>query len=447
MPAPVYRVLTLLSALVVALPIGTNLDVFTLLWLVCSGGLLDTRGAVIPGLSALGLDVAAVQRTWAALGHGAWTSAQLLGWWASIVRDEGRWQPHTYEGYHPVAVDVTGFWRPRLRDCPTGHYHATAGKALPAIPVGIVARVGSVDGQRFGVPLAFVRADPDDPRPSVHQQRLVAEAVAQCAGDDVPVFDAGFPLRQVQAAGCDEYVVRVPKNFTARRMQRPAYGGRGRPPTRGGLVRPLARRRGKRLLVATPPDAVTTWHEGDTMVRAERWTDLVLPTAATASDLARTPGSVGRAPFAVVAIHDPRYTQPLLLATPLAVSSQAVRGLYRDRWPVEQEPLVTKQLLGVARQFVHAPETVQRLPELALLAGAILTYAAATGPAVPTGNWDRAPHPTAGRLRRVLRRTLFSSVSGLPERLRKKASVTAHLPTGFFGQRHPRAMRPLEKVA
>src|SRR6266542_926117 len=156
MPAPVYRVMTLLSALVVALPIGTNLDVLTLLWLVCSGGLLDSRGAVIPGLRALGLDVAAVQRTWAALGHGAWTSAQLLGWWMTIVRAEGRWQPHTYAGYHPVAVDVTAFWRPRLRDCPTGHYHATAGKALPAIPVGIIARVGSVDGQRFGVPLAVV---------------------------------------------------------------------------------------------------------------------------------------------------------------------------------------------------------------------------------------------------------------------------------------------------
>ncbi len=439
MPEPVYRVLRVLSALVVGLPIGTNLDVFTLLWLVSSGGLLDSRGAVIPGLSALGLDVAAVQRTWAALGHGAWTSAQLLGWWTTMVRDEGRWQPHTYAGYHPVAVDVTAFWRPRLRDCPTRHYHAPAGKALPAIPVGIVTRVGSVpgvDGQRFGVPLAFVRADPDDPRPRVQQQRLIAAAVAQCGPDDVPVFDAGFPLRQLHAAGCHVSVVRVPKNFTARRAHLPVYGGRGRPPTRGALVRPLARRRGKRLLVATPPDEVTTWREGDTVVRATRWHDLVLPAAAA-----------GSTPFSVVAIHDPRYTQPLVLATPLTVSAQAVRGLYRDRWPVEQLPLVAKQLLGAARQFVHASETVQRLPELALLAGAVLTYLAATGPAVPTGNWDRAPQRTAGRLRRVLRRTLFPSLSGLPERLRKKAAVTAHLPKGFFGQHQPRATRPREKAA
>jgi hypothetical protein len=442
MPAPVYRVLQVLSTLVVGLPIGTNLDVFTLLWLVCSGGLLDSRGAVIPGLSALGLHVAAVSRTWAALGHGAWTSAQLLGWWATIVRDEGRWQPHTYEGYHPVAVDVTGFWRPRLRDCPTVHYHAVAGKALPAIPVGIVARVGSVEGQRFGVPLAFVRAAADDPRPSVHQHQLVEAAVAQCAPDEVPVFDAGFPVRQLQAAECAGYVVRVPKNFTARRAQPPIYSGRGRPPTRGALVRPLARRHAGRLLPATPADAVTTWHEGDTIVRGERWHDLVLPTAATGAA-----GAASRPTFSVVAIHDPSYAEPLLLATPLAVSSQAVRGLYRDRWPVEQIPLVAKVLLGAARQFVSAPETTQRLPELALLAGAVLTYAAATGPAVPTGNWDRAPQRTAGRLRRVLRRTLFPSLDGLPARLRQKAAVTAHLPKGFFGQRHPRSTPPLKEVA
>jgi hypothetical protein len=444
----VYRVLQVLSALVVGLPIGTNLDVFTLLWLVCSGGLLDSRGAVIPGLSALGLDLAAVQRTWAAVGHGAWTSAQLLGWWGAIVRDEGRWQPHTYAGYHPVAVDVTAFWRPRLRDCPTVHYHATAGRALPAIPVGIIARVGSVAGgasgaaQRFGIPLAFVRAAADDPRPSVHQHQLVVAAVAQCAPEEVPVFDAGFPVRQLQAAECAVYVVRVPKNFTARRAQPPVYSGRGRPPTRGALVRPLARRRGQRTIAATPPDAVTTWHEGDTLVRAERWHDLVLPIAATGAAAAAS-----RSRFSVVAIHDPSYAEPLLLATPLDISSQAVRGLYRDRWPVEQIPLVAKVLLGAARQFVSAPETTQRLPELALLAGAVLTYAAATGPAVPTGNWDRAPQRTAGRLRRVLRRTLLPSLDGLPERLRKKAAATAHLPKGFFGQRHPRSAPPLKEVA
>ena len=53
-------------------------------------------------------------------------------------------------------------------------------------------------------------------------------------------------------------------------------------------------------------------------------------------------------------------------------------------------------MVGAARQFVHAPETCQRLPELALLAGSILSYAAATLPATPTGFWDRQPAADAG---------------------------------------------------
>lgn len=58
----------------------------------------------------------------------------------------------------PSRGDATGFWRPHLQGCPTPPYHAAAGKALPAIPLGILARVGSAHGQRLGVPLALVRA-------------------------------------------------------------------------------------------------------------------------------------------------------------------------------------------------------------------------------------------------------------------------------------------------
>src|SRR5438876_2818957 len=106
MPAPGYRVLRLLSALVVALPIGTNLDGFTLRWLVRSGGWLDSRGALLPGRSALGLDVAAAQRTWAALGHGAWPSTQRLGWGGDHRAGGGTLAPHT-----PIRMRDTTRWR------------------------------------------------------------------------------------------------------------------------------------------------------------------------------------------------------------------------------------------------------------------------------------------------------------------------------------------------
>src|SRR3954447_23434242 len=135
--------------------------------MLVSGRLLETRGAVIPGLTATGLPEPAVRRAWAALGQGSWSSPELLA----------GWRAHEYEGYRPVAVDVTGFWRPRLQGCATSHYHGPAGKALPAIPVGMVARIGSVGTQRLGLPLALVRADRNDPSTAAHERALLQAAV------------------------------------------------------------------------------------------------------------------------------------------------------------------------------------------------------------------------------------------------------------------------------
>jgi hypothetical protein len=428
MQETVYRVLTLVSALVVDVPIGTNLGLLHLFWMLVSGKALLTRGAIIPGLSAVGLSEGAVRRAWAALGHGSWTSDRLVKAWARVVEAEGLWQPHQYGGYQPVAVDITAFWRPRLQGCPTSHYSATAGKALPAIPVGIIARVGSVGTQRFGLPLGLVRADADDPSPSAHRRLLLKRAVEVQQSTDILVLDREFTIGQVQAAGATVWVTRLLKNVTAHRADPPPYPGRGRPATHGDLVRPLARWRKKREIPATPPDQVITWTEhagnGDRTLRAEQWFRLVLPAAA--------PGSPT---FTIVAISDPAYTEPLLLATPLALSPQTLRALYRDRWPVEQLPLAAKQMLGAARQFVHEQETCQRVPELALLAGAVLTYAAATSPAVPTGSWDRQPQRTPGRLRRLLAQAVFPTELPLPSRLRVKLAVTDHLPKGSWGQR------------
>jgi hypothetical protein len=236
-------------------------------------------------------------------------------------------------------------------------------------------------------------------------------------------------------------VVRAAKNATLRRAVPPPYGGRGRPPTRGALVRPLLRSYKGRPLPATPPDRAETWQEDGCLLRAEVWNGLVRPDA-----------DADAPTFAVVALHDPRHREPLLLATPLALPARAVRDLYRDRWPVEQLPLAAKQMLGASRQFVSAPETCQRLPELALLVGAVLSYVAATASAVPTGFWDRCPQPTPGRRRRLRARTPFPRDFPLPARVREKAVVTAHLSTGFWGQRRAKATAapapaPLAEVA
>jgi hypothetical protein len=424
MQETVYRVVMVLCGVVAGTPMGTNLGLLHLLWMLVSGQLLASRGAVIPGLSATGLPEPAIRRSWAALGQGAWTSAGLLRDWRRQVEADGRWRAHEHEGYRPVAVDVTGFWRPRLQGCATSHYHGPAGKALPAIPVGIVARVGSVGTQRLGLPLAFVRAAMADPSTAAHERALVRAAVQAMADADALVCDAGFEIRQLQEAGATRYVVRAAKNVTGRRAALAEYPGRGRPRERGELIRPLARTYRDRVLPATDPDHAVTWQEGDSVVRATWWDDLVLPDVPLDSPT-----------FRLVVIDDPRWTEPLVLATTLASSARALRDLYLDRWPVEQLPLAAKQMLGAARSFVSAPETCQRLPEVALLAGSILTYLAATQPAIPTGSWDRRPRPTPGRLRRVLVRAVFPTSFPLPDRIRQKAAVTAHLPKGFWEQR------------
>jgi hypothetical protein len=424
----VYRMNDVLARVVQRVPVGTNLGLFHLLWMLLSGRLLLSRGAVIPGLAALGLAEQGVRRAWAALAYGQWHAAQLLAAWGHLVQEEQAFHAHQYGGYRPVACDLVGFFRPRLQDCPTNHYSSAAGKALPAIPLGIAARIGTVGPQRLAVPCLLVRSEATDPSEVDLQFRLLQHANAQLAVDEARVCDRGFPLRQLQEAGVQRYVVRAPVNFTARRATLPPYQGKGRKPVRGALVRPLPRTYKGRTIAATPPDRHETWQLrlGRTVLslHAEFWDDLV------GSD-----ARPGAPTFSTALIHDPRFDEPLLLNTSLPLTGAHLQAFYRDRWPVEGLPVAAKQMIGAARQFGLAPDSRQRLPELALVAGAILMYSAATQPAFPTGFWDRAPQPTSGRLRRLLAAGHCEDLAGLPEQVRTKPSPTAHLPKGVLGHR------------
>lgn len=430
MSATVYRITTLLSSVLGGVPVGTNLALFHLLFMLLSGRLLESRGAVIPGLAALGLPDAAVRRAWAALAYGQWEVGPLLARWQAQVLAEGQWRPHVHGGYRPVAADLVGFFRPRLSDCATRHYSAVAGKALPALPFGMLARIGSVGTQRLPLPVRLLRAAPDAPSETALQQRVLQEAPAVLAEDEVLVLDGGFPLAQVLAAGVPRFLVRGAQNFTARRAFLPAKKRRGRPRKYGERVRPLPRTRTGQLIPATDPDRREHFLAEGCLIRVHYFDDLVL------SD-----GQPGDPSFTCLVLFDPRYHEPLLLVTNLPLTGAVAYALYRDRWPIEQWPLAGKQMLGAARQFVFAPDG-QRLPEVALLAGAILSYVAATEPARPTGFWDRAPQGTPGRLRRLLRRVDYSHLAGLPPSFRKKASPTAHLPKGVLGHRRQKRQAP-----
>lgn len=415
-----------LCTVVQHLPIGTNLALLHFLWMLVNGSLLSSRGAIFPGLLSISLPPAAIRRAWAAFWGGAWAITDLLEHWRQYVEEEGQWQSRTYEGYRPKAVDITAFWRPTLKNCPSKHYHPQADKALPAITMGMVADVGQVDGHRMALPQRLVRIDPNDAREATLRIRLVQDVETYLESDEVAVFDAGFYIRELQEVGISHYVLRVAKNFTARRNVLPPRKKRGRKPEYGEIVRPLARYYNGKIIPATPPDRVETWAIEGRSLRAKIWDNLVRP------DLPVDPDNQT---FSLFVIYDPLYKAPWLLITALPLQAASVKSIYTDRWPVEQLPLAAKQMIGAHRQFVSAPESCQRLPELALLAGSILTYLATTSPPIPTGFWDRNPQPTPGRFRRALARRPFPETYPLPGQIRKKASVTAHLSKGVWGHR------------
>jgi hypothetical protein len=420
----VYRISVLLSVILADVPVGTNLGLFWLLWALISGRFLLSRGAVFPALADGGLAADAVRRSGAALAYGHWAIQPLVRAWHQVVQQEGWWHAHRYEGFRPVACDLVGFFRPRLSGCVGKHYHSGADKALPAIVLAVVAAVGSVGKVRLPLLRLVLRADPGDCSEAGLQRRALMQAGAALQPDEVLVVDAGFALADLLTGSVPRFVARVARNFTARCNVLPAYKGRGRRPAYGERVRPLPRKHKGKTIAATPPDATAQWVRAGRIVRAQVWNNLVLATS--------KPGAPA---FRCAMIHDPRYHEPLLLATNLPVSAYALWCLYHDRWPVEQLPLAAKQMIGAHRAFVFGGQSRHRLPELALLAGNVLTYVAATTAAVATGFWDRYCRPTCGRLRRVLLRVDFSDLPVPQGPLRKKASVTAHLPKGVQGHR------------
>jgi len=124
------------------LPIGTNLSMLYFLWMLISGALLPNRGAIIPALKSTGLSDAETLRSWAAFGSGVWNVNELCCELGVHVRKIPEWKERRYEGYLPIAVDITAYWRPALQGCPGVHFHPAAQRALPAINIGLLGEVG-----------------------------------------------------------------------------------------------------------------------------------------------------------------------------------------------------------------------------------------------------------------------------------------------------------------
>jgi hypothetical protein len=419
-----HDTLKALSQVTENLPVGTNLALLHFLWMLVSGALLPTRGAIFPALKSIGLSDGATRRAWAAFGKGKWQIKPLVEVWRDYVKGLVAWTEHRYEGYVPVTIDVTAFWRPTLKTAPSKHYHPAAQRALPAVIMGLAGEVGEINGQRLALPRTIERVHPHDGSEARVWRDLLKQVGKGLHDGEIGVVDAGVKIRDLQAAGITQYVIRLATNFTARRNFLPPHH-RGRKPTYGVIVRPLPRQHKDTTKPATPPDEHAVWIVNGRTIRVEIWRALVLP---------KTVPNHGNLTFDVYAFHDPAFKQPWLLATSVKLTFASVHAIYTDRWPVEQLPLSAKQMLGAYRQFVHNPECVQRLPELALLAGSIVSFLAATFPPLPSGFWDRHPKRTPGRFRRALLGHPFPKDAPLSGQLREKRSVTDHLPKGFLAR-------------
>ena len=420
-----------LQAVVQNLPVGTNFALLQLMWVMLQGQLLVSRGGLFPALIAGGFSWSVARRCWAAMRYGAWGSDDLIEAWRQYVETQGQWQEHQHEGYRGVAVDVTAFWRPRLKGWLGKHFNSVAGRALPAVSFGVVVRIGQMGLQRLPLLKSLVGVDQENPSEVDLVSRLLGQVGQQLAPDEVALFGAGFKLAALQAAEIKRAVVRLAANVTARRNYPAPYKGRGRRPVYGPIVRPLARTHKGHTIAATEPDFSDQFEYEGRTITVKGWYELILPGVVPAAD---------NDTFDVYVFEDPLYHDPLVLATTLRLQSSTAFALYQDRWPVEQVPLAAKQMIGAHRQFVFAPQSCLRWPALALIVGGILTYLAAALPPIPTGFWDKQPKATPGRLRRLLARVDFPKDYPFLPQLRKKRVVNDHLPKGVAAHRRAKAV-------
>ena len=380
MPEPVYRTYLFLVQLVAFLPIGTNQGILHLLWSILSGQLLGSRGAIFPALGEAGLSGPQSRRAEAALREGKFKIPRLLERFALLVQREHKSSLLLVGKWNPLLIDWVGFYRPHLKGCLSRHFASVAGKALPAIELGMISRCLTIGERRIPLLCGLIREG--------NTLALLRAACALMRKSDVLIADRQVKISHLVQKGISRFVIRGAVDFTAREKDIPRPTGRGRKPTQGRVVRPLARTYRGKVIAATPANREECFTHQGRKLTALWFENIVVPGYSLS--------------LHCVVIRDPKYRNPWLLLTDLSESAQTIFALYHSRWKIEQIPQTGKQLLGGHRSFVHADESRYRLPELCLLSASVCLYLSATSKAIATGFWDRNPKPTPGRFRRTL---------------------------------------------
>jgi len=191
-----------------------------------------------PGLATLGLPRRPCGRAWAALAYGKWHAAQFTGGLEQLVRRNRSFTPTSLGLSSRWPVTLVGFFRPRLQNCATKHDSSAAGKALPAIPLGIAARVGTVGTPRLAVPCLLVRSEPTDTRENRRTDAACSNGLTSSWQTTKPWSAiGGFPSDAPRSRDA-RYGRPRSRHFTARRAALPAYQGGDASPSAARLSAP-----------------------------------------------------------------------------------------------------------------------------------------------------------------------------------------------------------------
>jgi len=440
-----YRILDLIEQMVAVAPKGTALGLSDLISAMFSGYFIESGGAVTPAVEAfLRREIkdekereARTRRAAKAVTYGNYNLPELMNKLREIIEAEGNWKPIVAQGYRVASVDFTAFRRPAVKKLKTKAYVSDANRAVPAVPIGMIASVGKVNEQRVALLKNAVLTDLTVNDNSSHKKKLYKQVAKGLGSDEIAVFDAGFKLVEATEANIQRCLIRLAKNCTFGKTPGKIpkrASNRGRTPTqyKAEIVRPLARKHGSKTLPATEADKTCTMiDESGREIEVHIWNKVYfLERLLKRVTDKRKKKKLRHISLMVMAIYDPDYDDPLLVGTPLlSLKPEAAYKIYVARWPVEGLPQTGKYILsgGTGTHYVHHPTAMERLPTLSLIFGSLLKYVAATLPPFRTGFWDRALKPTYGRLLRYLKKV------GIPlsGQLFKKGSVTAHLPVGY----------------
>jgi hypothetical protein len=448
-----YQVQQAIEQMVSTVPKGTDLGLCDVISAMYSGYFVESGGSIMPAVDQYlsSFEMAEVERAARsrraakAITYGQYNLAELVAELKTIVTSDGRWAATRIQGYSLKPVDMTAYKRAGVKKLKSKSYDSGVGRAVPAVPLGIMGTTGRVGEQRVAILDMVICGDTTVNDPSGEMKKVYKEVAKRLTEEDLALFDAGFSLVDACVQGINNCVVRLAKNCTFGKTAGkipPRTAEKGRRPSRhqAEIVRPVARKHGERELPASEPEqTVTIVNEVGQEIKIEIWSRLYflerhLDRVADKA-LKQT---LRQQPLKVVAIHHPDFTDPLVLGTPvLELTAQSLLAIYPERWPIEGVPQTGKYLLsgGGGRHYVHHPTAIKRLPALTMIFGSLFKYLAAILPPFRSGFWDRVAKPTYGRLMKYLKKV------GLPlsSQLSKKASVTAHLPPGYEAIRLSRA--------